>query len=129
MIGRALHGEIERHLHIVLVTGLDQPAEIGERAEFRMHGVVAALFVADGIEAAGIVRPGFERIVLAFAVGAADRVDRREIENVEAEAGDFRQPRNAVVESAVFARKGTLAARHHLVPGAGAGALAVGDQR
>ena len=56
MVGRALHGEIERDLHVVLPAGLHQPAEIVERAEFRMHCVVAAMLVADGIEAARIAR-------------------------------------------------------------------------
>ena len=55
MIGRALHREIERDFHVVLMTGRDQPAEVVERAEFGMHGVVAALLVADGVETAGIV--------------------------------------------------------------------------
>ena len=110
------------------MAGLDQPAEIVERAELRVHGVVAAILVADGIEAAGVVRPGIERVVLALAVGAADRMDRRQVENVEAERGDLRHARDAVVERAVPARHRALAARHHLVPGAGAGALAVGDQ-
>ena len=58
MIGRALHGEVERDLHVVLLAGLDQPAEIVERAELRIDRVVAAVLVADGIEAAGIVGPG-----------------------------------------------------------------------
>ena len=43
MIGRALHGEIERDLHAVLAAGRHETAEIVERAELRMDGVVAAL--------------------------------------------------------------------------------------
>ena len=129
MVGRALHGEVERDLHVRAAAGLDQAAEIVERAELRMDRVVAALPAADRVEAAGIVRAGLERIVLALAVGLADRMDRRQIEHVEAERGDLRHPRDAIVERAVLARHRALAARHHFVPGAGAGARAVDDQR
>ena len=55
MVGRALHGEIERDFHLVRVAGVDQAAEILERAELRLDRVVAAVLVADRIEAAGIV--------------------------------------------------------------------------
>ena len=56
MVRRALHREVERDLHAVRRAGVDQAAEIFERAEFGMHGVVAARLAADGIGAAGIVR-------------------------------------------------------------------------
>ena len=56
-------------------------------------------------------------------------MDRREVDDVEAERGDLRQPRDAVVEGAVAARHGALAARHHLVPGAGARPRPVGNDR
>jgi hypothetical protein len=56
-------------------------------------------------------------------------MDRRQIKHVEAERCDIRKPRNAIVESAVLARDVALAARHHLVPGAGAGERAIGDER
>ena len=42
MIGRALHGEVERDLHAERSAGRDELAEILQRAQFRMHGVVAA---------------------------------------------------------------------------------------
>ena len=42
MIGRALHGEVERDLHVVLLAGRDEIAEILQRAQFRMHRIVAA---------------------------------------------------------------------------------------
>ena len=129
MIGRALHCEIERDFHLVLGAGRDQPAEVGERAELGVDRVMAALFVADGVEAAGIAGLGMKRVVRALAVGMADRMDRREIKHVEAKRGDLRQPRDAVVEGAVFAGHFALAARHHLVPGADARALPVGGER
>ena len=129
MIGRALHREVQGHLHPVVGAGGDEAAEIGERAELRMDGVVAAVRRADGVEAAGIAGVGGERVVAALAVGAADRMDRGEIDHIEAERCDLGQARDAVVEGAVAARNAALAARHHLVPGAGAGERPIGHQR
>ena len=94
-----------------------------------MYRVVAPFGRADRIGAAGITGRGGERIVAPLAVGAADRVDRREIEDIETERGDFRQPGDAIVECAVAAGKAALAARHHFVPGAGAGDRPVHHQR
>ena len=129
MVGRALHREVQGHLHPMVGAGGDEAAEIGERAELRMDGVVAAVRRADGVEAAGIAGVGGEGVVAALAVGAADRMDRGEIDHIEAERCDLGQARDAVVERAVAARNAALAARHHLVPGAGAGERPVGHQR
>src|SRR5581483_5717468 len=70
----------------------------------------------DRIRAAGIIRPRDERIVAAFAVLAADRMDRREIEDVEAHRADRRQPADHVVERAMTTAIVRLAAREELVP-------------
>ena len=56
MIRRALDGEVERHLHVEAAAGVDEAAEIVERAELGMHRVVAALPAADRVGAARIVR-------------------------------------------------------------------------
>ena len=74
---------------------------------------------ADGIGAAGIAVGRGHRVVAALAVGVADRMDRREIDHVKAHRRDIRQPRDAILEGAVLAGRLALAARHHLVPGAG----------
>src|SRR5205823_14477682 len=84
MVERALDGEIERDLQAVFGGGGDQPAEILGRAERRVDRIVSAFDAADGIGAAGIVGPGLQCIVAALAVGRADGMDRREIEDVEA---------------------------------------------
>ena len=91
MVGRALDGEIERDLQAVFARRGDQAAKILERAERRMNRVVPAFGAADGIGAAGIVRAGASGVVAALAVGRADRMDRREIEHVEAHVADARQ--------------------------------------
>src|SRR6185437_2535031 len=52
MIGRTLHREIQGDFHIVFAARCNQAAEVIERAELRMHGIVTAKFVADRIKAA-----------------------------------------------------------------------------
>ena len=58
VVGRGVDGEVERDLQPVLARRRHQPGEVLERAELGMDGVVAALGRADGVGAAGIVRPG-----------------------------------------------------------------------
>ena len=82
---------------------------------------------ADRVGAAGVVRPGRQRVVAALAVGAADRVDRREVEDVEAEVADVGQAGDHVVEGAVHVRVARLRPGEELVPGAERGRLAVGE--
>ena len=128
MIGRALHGEVECDLHVVLLARRHQGAEILQRAELRVHGVMAAFGGSDRIGTAGIAFLGLHRIVAALAVGLSDRVDRREIHHVEAHRRDIRQPRDAIPERAVLPGHRALAARHHLVPCTVAGARPVDHQ-
>src|SRR5262245_33632660 len=129
VIGRALDGEVERDLHAMIVAGADEATEVVERAKLRMHGVVPAFGTADGIWAAGIFGPGDERVVAPLAVGPPDRVDRSQIDDIEAALSDLRQPGDAVVECAMTAGNRALAPRDHLVPGAGAGKWPFGQDR
>src|SRR6185503_15510137 len=98
VIRRALDREVERDLHAEALRGLHEPPEVLERTELRMHRGVAALRPADGPRAARIARPRAQRVVRALARGAADRVDRREVDDVEAHAPDLGQAIDAVVE-------------------------------
>jgi len=43
MIRRALHGKIQRDLHVELLARGNELTEIRQRAQFRMHRIVAAL--------------------------------------------------------------------------------------
>ena len=88
---------------------------------------MAALHAADRVWAAGIVGTGRQRVVAALAVDPADRVDRREIEHVEAHVADIGQPADHVVEGAVPRRIAALRAREHLVPGGEAGARPIDE--
>ena len=64
---------------------------------------------------------GVEGVAPALAVGRADRVDRRQVHDVEAHGGDGRQPLGRAGEAA-------LAPGEQLVPGAGPGPLPVDPQ-
>src|SRR6202030_204844 len=97
----ALDGEVERDLDAVCARRAAQPAEIVDAAERRMDGVVAALAAADRVRAAEIVRRGAQAVVAALAVGRADRMNRREIDDVEAHVADRRQQADHVVEPAM----------------------------
>ncbi len=85
-------------------------------AELRMERRVAALGGADRPRAADVLRGGRERIVAALAPLAADRMDRRQVQDVEAHLRDVRQPGFAVAERAVRACVSAAGAREHLVP-------------
>ncbi len=92
VVGRALQGEVERDLHAELACAGDEGVEVLQGAEVRVDRVVAALGGADRPGDAGIAGAGDEGVVGALAEGAADRVDRRQVDDVEAHLGDRRQP-------------------------------------
>ena len=74
--------------------------------------------VADRPRRSGVLGTGDQRVVAALAVGQSDRVDRRQVEDVEAELG---QPRDLLLD----ALQAAPGAREQLIPGAEARALAV----
>ena len=76
-----------------------------------MDRVVPALLRADRPRAADVARLRPLGVVAALAVRDADRVDRREVEDVEAELGEARQLLAHALEAAPRARE-------ELVPGA-----------
>src|SRR6202012_5408293 len=79
MVGRALDREVERELETVRMRRLEQGLEIVEAAELGMQRGVAAFLGADCIRAADVAGQGLERVVLALAVVAPDRMDRRKV--------------------------------------------------
>src|SRR5262249_59655499 len=82
---------------------------------------------ADRPRAPGVARLRGECIVAPLAPRAADGVDRRQVDDIEAHALHVRQPLEAIVERAVAAWHLALGARKKLVPGGEAGARAVDD--
>src|SRR5207247_7578041 len=125
MVGRGLDREVERDLQPAAFGLLREVIEVVERAEVGVDGGVTALEAADGPRAAGLAWLGGERVVAALAMRAADRMDRRQVDDVEAHGGRAVELRLRVLERAVPALR-AAAARKELVPGGEARALAVG---
>src|SRR5207249_44711 len=95
-----------------------EPLEVLERAELLVHRRVPARRGADRPRTSGIVGGRGKRVVLPLAVCLADRVDRRQVHDVEAELGKLREHGAHAVEA-------TPAPREELVPGAEASELAI----
>ncbi len=93
----------------------------------RQNFLVAALGRADGPGTADVAGLRFERVVRPLAVDASDRLDGREVDDVEAHPGDVRQARLDVLEVAVPRRLRGSGAGKELVPAAEARALAIGE--
>src|SRR5262249_40870834 len=116
MVGRALDREVEGDLETVLGGRALQPAEVLDRPERRMDGIVPALGRPDRIRTAEVARLRPQAVVTAFAITGADRVNGRKVENVEAHVPDRRQQSDYVVEAAVMVWIISRRARKQLVP-------------
>src|SRR2546421_11724070 len=92
MIGRGLDREVQTDVDSELGRLGGEGLELVDRAQVRVDRVVAARLVADRPRRTGILWPGHERVVAALAVGVADGVNRGQVEDVEAERGQVRQP-------------------------------------
>ncbi len=122
VVGRAVQRVVERHLEADVAGLAHEPAEVVERAQLRGDGRVPTLGGPDGPRAARVVGAGVERVVRALAVGDADGVDGRQVDDVEAHLGHRGQALGRTGEAA-------LAAGEQLVPGAVAGERAVDPER
>ena len=118
VVGGRVERDVQRDVHPVLVGGGAQVADVLLGAELGVDGEVAALGAADRVRRAGIVGAGGERVVAALALVDADRVERQQVEDVEAEVGDVRDELLDGLDAAPGARE-------QLVPGGEAGLDAV----
>ncbi len=106
VVGRALDREVERDLDAELLARLRRgarnscsvPSDGSDR-------VVPALFGADRPRAADVALLRRLGVVPPLAVRVADRVDRRQVEDVEAELGEARQQLADALEAAPGARE------------------------
>ena len=100
-----------------------------------MDGVVPALGGPDGPRGTDVVRGGVEGVVASLAVDAADRVDRRQVEDVEPHVGHCGEALGRGAEAAAddlagrLVQAGTLGAGEELVPGAVQRTSTVGEER
>jgi hypothetical protein len=115
MVGRALEGDVEGDVDSPLSRFLHQLVEVFKRAEGGKDRLVSALFRADRPGAADLARLRAHRVVLALAPGRADRMDRRKVQDVEAQLLHVGQERDDVLERGVLA-VAARRAREHLVP-------------
>ncbi|MEY5014338.1 MAG: hypothetical protein RIS92_696 [Verrucomicrobiota bacterium] len=89
MVGGAVDGKVECDFHPAGADFFDQPREIFERAEFWRDVAVSApvgavlVTVSDGVGDAGFSGFAGEGVVASFSGGDANRVDGREIDDVE----------------------------------------------
>src|ERR1700731_2128183 len=116
MVGRGLDCEIERHLHPERCGGTDESPKVREGAELGVDCPMTAFFRTDGVRAPWIPRLRNRAVVSAFAVNATDRMDRNEIDDVEAEPRDFREARDTIIKRGTFAALQPLAPWKHFVP-------------
>src|SRR5437870_1591584 len=98
MIGRALKRNVECDLDVRSARFRDQPLEVVERSQLGKNGLVAALGCADRPRAADVSWRRRQRIVATFAALAANRMDRRQIQDVEAHLGNVWQARFAIAK-------------------------------
>ena len=94
-----------------------------------MDRLVSTFFGADGPRAADVVGLRDQRVVAALAVDAADGVDRREVEHVEAHGRDGGQAGFDIPEGSVPAGLGRRRPREQFVPGAEIRPFAFGQER
>ena len=117
MVGRALDREVERDLDPELAPRATSRSKSSIVPSSGLDRGVAALLAADRPRAARVAGLGGQRVVAALAVREPDRVDRREVDDVEAEVGELGQLLLDALEPAPRARE-------ELVPGAEARQLA-----
>src|SRR5882757_1747442 len=116
MIRRALHRKVESDLHALMVTSFDKFPEIGESSKLGMDRIMAAGFGTDGIGAAGVSLPRFNRVITSFAVLLTDRMDRGEVDDIEAHCRHVRQSCDAIIKCAMSTSYFSLTAWHHFIP-------------
>ena len=113
-----LQREVQRDLEAQVLGLGDEAVEGVPVAEVGVQGVVSAGGVADGPGRARVLGGGVQGVVLALLERVADRVDRREVDDVEAHGRDL-------VEAVVAGVEG---ARDPVAVGIDVGALAAGEE-
>ena len=126
VVGGALEGQVERHLHAQASGAFDETVEVIEGTQIRVDGVVPSLGRADPIGGTWVTGGCDQGVVLALTERRANRVDRRQVDNVEAHVGDAWQVLGGIRKraghpGAVGVLVGTRRARENLVPCAGEG--------
>ena len=128
MVGGELKGKVNLHLDLLFCRQPDEPLEVRQRPEGGVYGFMAALFRPYCPGAPGVLAARAGRVVLPLSSGPADRVNGREVDNVEPHARDLRKKLLALSERALPARFTRAGAREDLIPCAEKGLLPVDHQ-
>ena len=118
MIRRRLQRKVEGHLQAEPPGDADEVFEVLEGAQSRLHGIVAAFRRADRPGTPGIGGPCRKRVVPSLAEAAADRVDRRQVDHVEAHCRNVRQALRGLRKGRASSRVAPGRPREEFVPGA-----------
>ena len=116
VIGRAIEGKVERDLQSTEFGLFDQPQEIPFGSKGGFNVTVTASRATNRPGRADIVRSGREGVVLSFARGDADGMDRREVNHIEAHGLGVVQSGHAIPEPGMFVGAPFGSAGKKLVP-------------
>src|SRR5271169_1368275 len=116
MVGRALDREVDRDLQSQPPGRRYEVIEIVQAAKRRLDRGMAAGFAADRPRTAGTVGKRSQRVVGPLAMRVADRMDGREVNNVESQVMDRGQPALRLPQRRGASRNVSLRAREHFVP-------------
>src|SRR5690625_1965772 len=117
MIGRALKRDIDRDFEAMFLFGdFNKMLKILDCSELGVNRFVSADFGADCPWAAGIVSVCGEFVVFSFAESFSDRMDRREVNDIETHFCNPRELTFRLAECSVFARFRTERAGEKLIP-------------
>lgn len=105
VVRRALQRQVQRDLDAVVARLGDEVVEVLDAAEVGMDRVMTALVRADrphgsGAGGRGVGGSRGRGVVGALAMGEPDRVDRRQVDDVEPHVGDGWQPLGGGAERA-----------------------------
>src|SRR5882757_1842774 len=101
MIGRALKCDIHRQLQPMLLCCFDQTIKVTQRTQFMVDGLVSTICVADRPRTSNLTLCCNDIVVTSLAKCSADRVNRWQIEHVEAHLYHLRQKALYVLQCAV----------------------------
>jgi len=135
VVGRALQRDVQRHLEPEPARLGDEEVEVLEGPEVWVDRVMAPVGRADGVGAPGVLGARVKGVVGPLLGGLTDGVDRRQVDDVEAHAGDGGQPLGGGAQGSRAPSVGlvvmdrALAAGEELVPRARERELALDEQR
>ena len=128
MVRRTLESDVQGDRDSLFARRAHQPAEILAASQPGMDFAVSAVGRADGPETAGIAGSGVETIVAPLAESLADRMDRRQIEHVEAHRRDTGQPLDDGGQGSVLAVSCSAGTGKQFVPGGKTGTPDIDDR-